>query len=73
MSMRSARDDLENLLAAMFALLTARLEDAAGLAGTCQARLGSDRLRTEIGKLDGIITEATTICAAIAALLEEGH
>ena len=70
-----AQDEEEGSLAdvtsALFALLTARLEDAAGIAGECQARLPRAELRRGIETLQSLLAEARTLRAALALLLRE--
>lgn len=60
-----------DLVSALAALLTARLEDSAAIAAECQARLPADELRLRSATLTHILAEATTICAALAALVED--
>jgi hypothetical protein len=69
MAGREERDNRADIVSAMFALLTARLEDAAGMAGNSQARLADKNLRANIATIEGIIAEAGTVAKAIAALL----
>jgi len=68
-------DDLEDqenraeLISRIFALLTAKLEDAAAIAADCQAKLPAEQLREGTAKLEDLVNEPATLGAAVAALL----
>ena len=57
----------------LFALITMKLEDAAGIAADCQARRAEGELRGGAPKLDVLITEVGKVLAGSAALLAEGQ
>lgn len=59
------------LVSRLFALLTAKLEDGAAIAGNCQARLTAAQLRDGAAELGELVSEAGTLAAAVSALL--GH
>ena len=56
-------------LSAVFALLTAKLEDAATLAADGQGRRPEDELLHYASQIAELATEAATIAGAVAALL----
>lgn len=65
-------EDPENraeLISRMFALLTAKLEDAATIAAECQSRLPPEKLRAEAAKVQDLVSETATVTAAVSALL----
>lgn len=57
------------LISRMFALLTAKLEDAATIAAECQARLSPEQLGVGAAKLEDLGAETATIAAAVSVLL----
>ena len=58
-----------DLISRMFALITMKLEDAAGIAAECQGRRPIAELRKGADKLEVLITEVGTVLAGTAALL----
>ena len=58
-----------DLLSRLFALITMKLEDAAGIAADCQGRRPIEELREGVEKLDVLIAEVGTVLAGTAALL----
>ena len=58
-----------DLLSRLFALITMKLEDAAGIAAECQGRRLTEELRERVEKLDVLLIEVGTIVAGTAALL----
>jgi hypothetical protein len=65
-------EDQENraeLISRMFALLTAKLEDAATIAAECQARLSPAQLLEGAAKLEDLVSQTATVAAAVSALL----
>lgn len=67
-------EDQENpaeLISRMFALLTAKLEDAATIAAECQGRLPSEQLREGAAKLEDLVSQTATVAAAVSALLRD--
>ena len=58
-----------DLLSRLFALITMKLEDAAGIAADCQGRRPTEELREGVKKLDVLIAEVGTVLAGTAALL----
>ena len=62
-----------DLLSRLFALITMKLEDAAGIAAECQGRRPVAELRDGAEKLDDLITEVGTVLAGSAALLVDGQ
>ncbi len=65
--------DQADLIAQLFALVTARLEDAAALAAECQARLPREELRRQAQLAQALISDAGTFMASIAALLRHAN
>jgi hypothetical protein len=65
------QDKRAELLSRMFALLTAKCEDAATIAVECQARLTADLLREGAAELEDVLGEAATLAAAVSALLHD--
>ena len=59
------------LVSRLFALITMKLEDAAGIAADCQGQLPLEELRESAEKLDALISEAATVLAGAAAVLTE--
>ena len=57
-------------LSAVFALLTAKLEDAATLAADGQGRHPDDELLSYASQITDLATEAATIAGAVTALLK---
>lgn len=57
------------LVARMFALITAKLEDSAMLAADCQSPLPAERLRDQASKLQELLAETAVISDAAAALI----
>ena len=55
------RDDLTDHIPALFALVTGRLEDAAGIAGECQAPLPISELHAKSAAIKAIVGESMTI------------
>ena len=67
-------EDQENraeLISRMFALLTAKLEDAATIAAQCQARLPPEQLRDTAAELEHLVSQTATVAAAVSALLRD--
>ena len=62
-----------DLIARLFALITMKLEDAAGIAAECQGRRPIAELRDGAEKLDPLITEVGSLLAGSAALLVDGQ
>lgn len=62
-------EDRAELISRMFALLTAKLEDAATIAAECQGRLPPQQLRERAGTLEDLVGETATLSAAVAALI----
>lgn len=58
------------LISRLYALLTAKLEDAAAIAGDCQARRPAAELRKGAWALIALAEEVLTVASAVAALLE---
>lgn len=58
-----------DIIAGLFAMLTGRLEDGAGIAGDSQARLPAPALRNNGCDLRDLLDEAAILLGAIAALL----
>lgn len=58
-----------DLISRMFALITAKLEDAATIAAECQRRRTREELRDNAMKLHELCTEATSITEAVTVLL----
>ena len=56
-------------LSRLFALITMKLEDAAGIAADCQGRRPREELRQHAEKLETLIAEAGTTVAAALALV----
>jgi hypothetical protein len=67
------RDEQADLVAEMFAGLTGRLEDAAGIAAESQAPLPASVLRANAEHLGKVIAEAATLLARVAAMLGEAE
>jgi hypothetical protein len=65
------QENLAELISRMFALLTAKLEDAATIAAECQARLPLEQLRGGAAKLEDLVSEAGTVAASVSALLRD--
>jgi hypothetical protein len=65
------QEERADLIARMFALLTAKLEDAAGIAADCQARRPAEELCEGADKLVTLSEEATVLALAARALLAE--
>lgn len=65
-----AEAERADLIARMFALLTAKLEDAAEIAAGCQARRPPEELRELADKLITMTQEAALIATAAQALLD---
>lgn len=65
------QEQLAELLSRLFALLTAKLEDASAIAANCQARLTAGRLRSGAADLEDLAAEAATLAAAASALLRD--
>ena len=63
----------EDRIARMFALITMKLEDAAGIAAECQGRRPIAELRDGAEKLDPLITKVGTLLAGSTALLIDGR
>lgn len=63
------RQERADLISRIFALITAKLEDAATIAVECQRRLTHEELRDNAVKLHELCTEATSITEAVTALL----
>jgi len=63
-------DERADLVSAKFAQLTARYEDAAGIAGDAQARLPSTALLASADTLQVLHAEAGTLLTAICDLLQ---
>lgn len=59
-----------DLLSGLFTLITMKLEDAAGIAADCQGRRPLEELRDGAEGLDILLSEASTLRAAAAALLK---
>lgn len=59
------------LVSRVFALLTAKLEDASAIAANCQARLTAAQLRSGAAELEDLVAEAGTLAAAASALLRD--
>lgn len=59
-----------DLISRLFALITMKLEDAAGIAADCQGRRTIDELHAPAKKLDLLISDVATVLAGTAALLE---
>jgi hypothetical protein len=59
------------LVSRLFALLTAKLEDASAIAANCQARLTAAQLRGGAADLGDLVSEAGTLAAAASALLRD--
>lgn len=57
------------LISRMFALITAKLEDAATIAVDCQGRVPTEELRDSTGELKDLATECATVVEAADALL----
>lgn len=63
------RQERAELIARMFALLTAKLEDGAGIAGEAQARdLPPEKVHDAAGRLIELGREIMTVAEAIAGL-----
>lgn len=59
-----------DLISRLFALITMNLEDSAGIAADCQGRRPVAGLREGAEKLDVLLSEASTVVAAVASLLK---
>ena len=69
----AARDpDQAELIARLFALVTARCEDAAGIAGHCQGPCPDAELRAGAEQIASMVAETGTLVSAITALLGAG-
>lgn len=66
----AGQEDRADLVSELFAQLTARFEDAAGIAGESQARLSAGELRANARGIQAIIAEANILSRAITELLE---
>lgn len=64
-------DERADLISRLFALLTARLEDAAAIAAECQGRGSREDHGHRAHQLASLIDEAATVNQAILALLGE--
>lgn len=64
-------EERADLTSRLFALLTARLEDAAAIAAECQGRGSSEELRQRAQQLASLLDEAATVDAGALALLTE--
>lgn len=67
-------EDQENrveLISRMFALLTAKLEDAATICAECQGRLPPEQLREGATKVEDLVSQTATVAAAVTALLHD--
>jgi hypothetical protein len=71
MAGQEEQGDQADLVAEMFALLTGRLEDAAGIAGESQGRQPPAVLRSNAETLTEIIAEAATLLATVAEVLRD--
>ena len=58
-----------DLISRLFALITMKLEDAAGIAADCQGRRAINELNTHARQLNVLICEVATVLAGTAALL----
>jgi hypothetical protein len=73
-SQEANMDDIEqqkeraDLISRMFALLTAKFEDAAGFAADCQGPHSAEHLVNRVVALESLIEEALTLFSAAAAL-----
>lgn len=65
-----AKLERADLISRLFALLTARLEDAAGLAAECQGSRPTTDLLERARELVTLSEEVVTLSAAALALLE---
>jgi hypothetical protein len=65
------KEQLAELVSRLFALLTAKLEDASAIAANCQARLTAGQLRSGAADLEDLAAEAGTLAAAASALLRD--
>ena len=59
-----------DLISRLFALITMKLEDAAGIAVDCQGRRAIDELNARAQKLDVLICDVATVLAGTTAFLE---
>lgn len=64
-------DERGDAVSALFALLTAKLEDAAALAADGQGRRSSSDLGELAGRIHDLASECTTITAAVKTLLDQ--
>ena len=62
-------DERADLISRLFALLTARLEDAAAMAAECQGRGSREEHPQRAQQLGSLIDEAATVNQAIVALI----
>ena len=62
-----------DLISRLFALITMKLEDAAGIAADCQGRRPFGELHVPAKKLDVLISDVATVLAGTAALLGYDH
>lgn len=69
MSDEADREHRSEQIARTFALLTAKLEDAAALAAEGQGPRTDDQLRTLTQQIAELSGEATTVAAAMACLI----
>lgn len=61
-----------DLISALYALITAKLEDAATIAAECQAARPSSELLEGAGNVTELSREAMLLAAAILAILKIG-
>lgn len=62
-----------DLIARLFALMTGKLEDAAGIATDGQGRRPPEQLLAFADELETLVSEVATMCAAASALLKAAH
>jgi hypothetical protein len=63
------QEERADLISRMFALITAKLEDAATIAVECQGRRANEELCNNAMKIQDLCAEATTVTEAVTALL----
>lgn len=66
-------EDRVKRIASAFALLTAKLEDAAALAADGQSRRTNVELQGLAGRIADLSEEVTTVAAVLGALLPDEH
>ena len=69
MDYREAQQERAELVSRTFALITAKLEDAAALAAQSQGRQPLDALRKNAEKLREILVETATVADCVTVLL----